>query len=165
MFDVGFAEIFLLGLIGLLVLGPERLPAVARTVGGFMRKARASWASLRSTIEAELAEADIAAPIKEAGEELKRIGKDMKSDLPDMNKIIDDKPTSAKAKATDKAAIDNKTDSAVTDSDNDVSDSDKAADKIDSAVADSDSVAATDDVATEDAVNHDNTVQPGHGSK
>jgi sec-independent protein translocase protein TatB len=96
MFDVGFAEIFLLGLIGLLVLGPERLPAVARTLGGFMRKARASWASLRSTIESELAEADIAAPIKEASEELKRIGKDIKSDLPDMNKILDPNPKPSK---------------------------------------------------------------------
>jgi sec-independent protein translocase protein TatB len=87
MFDVGFAEIFLLALIGLLVLGPERLPAVARTLGGYMRKARASWISLRNTIEAELAEADIAAPIKEASEELKRIGEDLKPDLPDFKDI------------------------------------------------------------------------------
>lgn len=88
MFDIGFAEIFLLSLIGLLVLGPERLPAVARTLGGLMRKARASWASLRSTIEAELAEADIAKPMKEVGEEFKQIGKDLKPDLPDMNSIL-----------------------------------------------------------------------------
>ena len=87
MFDVGFAEIFLLALIGLLVLGPERLPAVARTLGGFMRKARASWISLRNTIEAELAEADIAAPIKEASDELKRIGEELKPDLPDFKDI------------------------------------------------------------------------------
>ena len=87
MFDVGFAEIFLLALIGLLVLGPERLPAVARTLGGFMRKARASWISLRNTIESELAEADIAAPIKEASEELKRIGEELKPDLPDFKDI------------------------------------------------------------------------------
>ena len=77
MFDVGFAEIFLLSLIGLLVLGPERLPGVARTVGGFVRKARASWISLRNTIEAELAEADIAAPIKKTSDELRQIGKDL----------------------------------------------------------------------------------------
>ncbi len=77
MFDVGFTEIFLLALIGLLVLGPERLPGVARTLGGFVRKARSSWVSLRSTIETELAEADIAAPIKKTSEELKKIGKDL----------------------------------------------------------------------------------------
>ena len=77
MFDVGFAELFLLALIGLLVLGPERLPGVARTVGGFVRKARMSWVSLRNTIESELAEADIAEPIKKTSEELKKIGRDL----------------------------------------------------------------------------------------
>jgi len=77
MFDVGFAEIFLLALIGLLVLGPERLPGVARTVGGFVRKARTSWISLRNTIEAELAESDLSTPIKRTSEELKQIGKDL----------------------------------------------------------------------------------------
>ena len=77
MFDVGFAEIFLLALIGLLVLGPERLPGVARTVGGFVRKARMSWVSLRNTIESELAEADLAEPIKKTSEELKQIGKNL----------------------------------------------------------------------------------------
>ena len=84
MFDVGFAEIFLLALIGLLVLGPERLPGVARTVGGFVRKARTSWISLRNTIESELAEADLSAPIKKASEEFKQIGKDL-TDMPAFN--------------------------------------------------------------------------------
>lgn len=81
MFDVGFAELFLLALIGLLVLGPERLPAVARTVGGFVRKARASWVSLRNTIESELAESDLTTPIKQASEEFKQIGKQL-TDIP-----------------------------------------------------------------------------------
>ena len=81
MFDVGFAEIFLLALIGLLVLGPERLPGVARTVGGYVRKARSSWISLRKTIESELAEADLSAPIKKTADELKQIGKDL-TDIP-----------------------------------------------------------------------------------
>ena len=82
MFDVGFAELFLLALIGLLVLGPERLPAVARTIGGFVRKARASWVSLRNTIELELAEADISEPIKKANQEFRKIGKDL-TDIPE----------------------------------------------------------------------------------
>ena len=82
MFDVGFAELFLLGLIGLLVLGPERLPGVARTIGGFVRKARASWTSVRNTIEMELAEADISEPIKKANEEFRQIGKGL-TDIPE----------------------------------------------------------------------------------
>jgi sec-independent protein translocase protein TatB len=75
MFDVGFAELFLLGLIGLLVLGPERLPGVARTIGGFIRKARVSWTSLRKTIVSELNEADLSDPIKKAGEDFRQIGR------------------------------------------------------------------------------------------
>lgn len=95
MFDVGFAELFLLALIGLLVLGPERLPRVARTVGGFVRKARTSWISLRNTIQAELDQADIAAPIKHAEKELKQIGKN----LSDMTDITAGKTPSTTAKA------------------------------------------------------------------
>ena len=42
MFDVGFVELLVIGVVALLVLGPERLPAAARTVGGLLRKARNS---------------------------------------------------------------------------------------------------------------------------
>jgi len=94
MFDVGFAELFLLALIGLLVLGPERLPKVARTVGGFVRKARTSWISLRNTIQAELNEADISAPIKQAEKELKQIGKN----LSDVAETISEKASTSTAK-------------------------------------------------------------------
>jgi sec-independent protein translocase protein TatB len=59
------------------VLGPERLPGIARTVGGFVRKARSSWTSLRNTIESELAEADLSAPIKKATEEFNQIGREL----------------------------------------------------------------------------------------
>ncbi|MEE4174030.1 MAG: Sec-independent protein translocase protein TatB [Xanthomonadales bacterium] len=73
MFDVGFAELFLLSLIGLIVLGPERLPAVARTLGGFVRKARISYHNLKRTVEAELAAAEAANPIKDAQKELESV--------------------------------------------------------------------------------------------
>ena len=54
MFDVGFTELLLLSVVGLLVLGPERLPRVARTLGGLARRARSSWLSLKRSIEAEM---------------------------------------------------------------------------------------------------------------
>jgi sec-independent protein translocase protein TatB len=73
MFDIGFAELFMLSLIGLLVLGPERLPAVARTIGGFVRKARISYHNLKRTVEAELAAAEAANPLKEAQKELESV--------------------------------------------------------------------------------------------
>ncbi len=65
MFDVGFAEILLLSLVGLLVLGPERLPRVARTLGGLSRKARASWLSLKRSIEAEIQAEELKEPLQQ----------------------------------------------------------------------------------------------------
>lgn len=44
MFDVGFWELVLLGVVALVVLGPERLPQVARTAGRMVARAR-SYAS------------------------------------------------------------------------------------------------------------------------
>jgi sec-independent protein translocase protein TatB len=78
MFDVGFAELFLLALIGLLVLGPERLPRVARTLGALVRKARTSWFALRRSIESELAAADLTEPLKSAGKEFEQVARDIK---------------------------------------------------------------------------------------
>jgi sec-independent protein translocase protein TatB len=78
MFDVGFAELFLLALIGLLVLGPERLPRVARTLGAMVRKARTSWFALRRSIESELAAADLTEPLKSAGKEFEQVARDIK---------------------------------------------------------------------------------------
>lgn len=77
MFDIGFAEVFLLSIIGLLVLGPERLPGVARTLGGFVRKARLSWYNLKRTVEAELAEAEAANTLRDAKREFESAQQEM----------------------------------------------------------------------------------------
>lgn len=71
MFDVGFAEILLLSLIGLLVLGPERLPKIARTLGGLSRKARGSWLSLKRSIEAEMRAEELKEPLKNFQKDVK----------------------------------------------------------------------------------------------
>ena len=79
MFDVGFAELLLLSVIGLLVLGPERLPRVARTLGGFVRKARRSWMSLKRTIEAEIRAEEFKQPLKQFENEIKSAVDSVKS--------------------------------------------------------------------------------------
>jgi sec-independent protein translocase protein TatB len=65
-FEVGFGEIALIAVVALLVLGPERLPGVARTVGALVRRARASWQNVRTEIERELAAEDIKKNLDEA---------------------------------------------------------------------------------------------------
>ena len=81
MFDVGFAEILLLSLVGLLVLGPERLPRVARTLGGMARKARGSWLNLKRSIEAEMRAEDLKEPLKHFEKEIKSTVDEIKSGL------------------------------------------------------------------------------------
>lgn len=55
MFDIGFSELFMVALVALIVLGPERLPKAARFAGLWVRRARAQWASVKSELERELA--------------------------------------------------------------------------------------------------------------
>lgn len=71
MFDVGFAELVLLSVVGLLVLGPERLPKVARTLGGLARKARSSWINLKRSIEEEINAEEIKQPLKKFHDDVK----------------------------------------------------------------------------------------------
>ena len=85
MFDIGFGELGLLAVVGLLVLGPERLPRVARTTGALLRKARQSWHSVRSEIERELAAEDLRQTIRDTA-----AAADPTSDL---RRVIESTPT------------------------------------------------------------------------
>lgn len=53
MFDFGFSEMVLIGIVALVVLGPERLPVVARTVGEWVGKAQRFVAQVKSDIDRE----------------------------------------------------------------------------------------------------------------
>jgi sec-independent protein translocase protein TatB len=54
MLDVGFSEILLTSAIALIVLGPERLPKVARQVGNWVGRARAMARQLSEQLEREV---------------------------------------------------------------------------------------------------------------
>ena len=54
MFDIGFQELTLIGVIALIVVGPERLPKMARTVGLWMGKIRYYVGQVKSDIEREV---------------------------------------------------------------------------------------------------------------
>ncbi|WP_428035909.1 Sec-independent protein translocase protein TatB [Amphritea sp.] len=54
MFDIGFAELLIIAIVGLVVLGPEKLPVAARTVGLWVSKAKRTLGSIQSEISEEL---------------------------------------------------------------------------------------------------------------
>jgi sec-independent protein translocase protein TatB len=54
MFDIGFWELALIGLVVLLVVGPERLPKVARTAGLWIGRGRRVLSSVKAEIDREI---------------------------------------------------------------------------------------------------------------
>ncbi|GEM_PF-1823695 len=55
MFDIGFFEIALVCLVALIVIGPDRLPGLARTAGLWIGKGQAMMRSVKADIDRELA--------------------------------------------------------------------------------------------------------------
>ena len=59
MFDIGFWELLFISVIGLLVLGPEKLPRVARSVGLWAGRARGMVRKLQREIDREITIAEL----------------------------------------------------------------------------------------------------------
>ena len=62
MFDVGFMELVLVSVIGLLVLGPQRLPKVAAELGKWVGRARRTATQLRRQLEREIELSELETP-------------------------------------------------------------------------------------------------------
>jgi sec-independent protein translocase protein TatB len=69
-FDVSFVELMVVGVVALLVLGPERLPGAARTLGSFVRKARSAWNGVRGEFERQIALDEVKRSVREVRESI-----------------------------------------------------------------------------------------------
>ncbi|MBB1518192.1 Sec-independent protein translocase protein TatB [Aquipseudomonas guryensis] len=54
MFDIGFSELLLVGLVALIVFGPERLPGAARTAGLWVGRLKRSFSAIKAEVEREI---------------------------------------------------------------------------------------------------------------
>jgi sec-independent protein translocase protein TatB len=81
MFDIGFSEIVLIMVIALIVVGPERLPRLARSAGLWIGKIRGFVASVKSEIDHEL-----------AAEELRKT-LSRQAEAPELEEIIEEATT------------------------------------------------------------------------
>jgi sec-independent protein translocase protein TatB len=59
MFGISFTELLLVGLVALLVLGPERLPGAARTAGLWVGRLKRSFNAIKQEVEREIGADDI----------------------------------------------------------------------------------------------------------
>lgn len=79
MFGLSFGELFVIGMVALIVIGPERLPKVARTVGHLVGRAQRYVNDVKSDIQREV---DI--------QEISKIKNEMQSSLQDMKSSFED---------------------------------------------------------------------------
>lgn len=97
MFDIGFSEFVLIGVVALIVLGPERLPGAARTVGALLRRARNSWANVRNEVERELAAEELKRSMRETAaaadpsEELRKTADQFRDTTSEVGRKLDER--------------------------------------------------------------------------
>jgi len=83
-FDIGFSELVLLMLVGLVVLGPKRLPVAIRTVMGWVKTIRGLAANVQNELKQELKLQELQDSIKKA-EQL-----NLKQLSPDLSKTVEE---------------------------------------------------------------------------
>ena len=96
MFDVSFVELMVIGVVALLVLGPERLPGAARTVGAFVRRARNSWNSVKSEIEREIAAEEVKKTLRDTAKPID-LGAELRREAADIRRELDGASAAASA--------------------------------------------------------------------
>ena len=88
MFDIGFSEIFVIAVVALLVLGPERLPKAARFAGLWVRRARAQWYSVKSELENELADEELRRSLRQTQADLREAQESLRNQIHDSRDSI-----------------------------------------------------------------------------
>ncbi|MDB4837578.1 Sec-independent protein translocase protein TatB [Marinomonas sp.] len=119
MFDIGFSELLIIFVIGLLVLGPERLPHAAKTAGLWIRKIRRSIHSVQSEINAQLDQEELQRKITETNKRVLNEEQSAENDTPEKN--VDVEKNNAEQEKAELSTIDpnfsstNASDSTITD--------------------------------------------------
>nr|WP_298111352.1 Sec-independent protein translocase protein TatB [uncultured Pseudomonas sp.] len=82
MFDIGFTELLLIGVVALVVLGPDRLPGAVRTAGLWIGRIKRSFSAIKAEVEREIGADEIRRQLhNEQILELERDMQNLKSDL------------------------------------------------------------------------------------
>tara|TARA_R110000751_G_scaffold125233_2_gene226796 strand:+ start:869 stop:1354 length:486 start_codon:yes stop_codon:yes gene_type:complete len=97
MLDIGFLELMLIGIVGLLVLGPERLPRAARTTGMWIGKIKRTVSGMQREISAQLEAEELR---QKLNEQQKKLDDSLKKAKLDVESIADTPSTPRSAPAT-----------------------------------------------------------------
>ncbi len=103
MFDIGGLELLLIAIVGLLVIGPERLPETLRMLGLWLGRLRRSFTSVKAEIEKEIGMDEVRRQLHNEAvmEEMKRIEREVQASVDDAkidpNLVSGENPTPAPA--------------------------------------------------------------------
>jgi sec-independent protein translocase protein TatB len=97
MFDFGFTELILIGVVALIVIGPERLPKVARTAGHLYGRMQRYVSSVKSDISHEI-----------QLDEMRRVGQDFKASVESAVSGVEQQATAVDDYLRDEASSVNK---------------------------------------------------------
>lgn len=105
MFDIGFVELLVCGIIALLILGPERLPTAARAAGRWVGGARRMMHQFTSELDRQLKADELREELRKAGdvglEDVEKTVKDALDEAKRHEHIIRSDYQSTKQAATD----------------------------------------------------------------
>lgn len=90
MFDVGFSELVVCGIVALVVIGPERLPKVARTLGVVFGRLQRYAAQVKADINREMEMADLGNVKKEFESAARSFETDFKSQAEEVEREVRD---------------------------------------------------------------------------
>ena len=88
MFDIGWGELLLVGMIALIVIGPKELPTVMRTLGHWMGRVKRMASEFQGQFQEALREAELD-DLKKQAEELTGSVGDMANPLADVQKDVE----------------------------------------------------------------------------
>jgi len=81
MFDIGFAELLLIAVIGLLVIGPERLPGAIRTGSAWLNRLRRGFNELKHEVQRELHNDGVMEELRKTSDSVRRETERWREDL------------------------------------------------------------------------------------
>lgn len=87
MFDIAFSELVVIGIVALVVIGPEKLPKVARTVGLLLGRVQRYVNNVKSDISRELRFEELQrlqSDMRDAESALKQVGTDIEQEVQQM---------------------------------------------------------------------------------